>query len=121
LDEGLKHLGLFLKQKYYMKVDQNWMVAKVEKIISSWCFKWLSKGGRLLLLKSVLEAIPMYWMSLTWIPKGVLEEIRSLSYRFLWFGSREKKGFSSAKLEKLTMPKALGGWGLRTFSYFIRL
>jgi len=29
--------------------------------------------GRMNLTKAVLEAIPIYWMYLSWIPKGVLE------------------------------------------------
>ena len=28
----------------------------------NWSFKWLTKGGKITLIKSVLEAIPVYWM-----------------------------------------------------------
>jgi hypothetical protein len=34
---------------------------------------WLSCVGKLVLEKSFLEAIPVYWISLAWILKGVLE------------------------------------------------
>jgi hypothetical protein len=30
------------------------------------------------MVKSVLEAIPVYWMSLAWIPKGVLEKLQNV-------------------------------------------
>lgn len=39
-----------------------------------------------------LEAIPIYQMSLSWITKGVLEEIRRLSYMFIWLRGKDKKG-----------------------------
>jgi hypothetical protein len=52
-------------------------------------------------------------MSLTWIPKGILEIIRRLCYRFLWSGKQEKKGFVLASWKKLALPKAKGGWGLK--------
>lgn len=50
----------------------------MEKRFNLWCNRWLSRGGRLVLVKSILDAIPVYWMSLSWIPKGVLEMIRRL-------------------------------------------
>jgi hypothetical protein len=34
------------------------------------------------LVKSMLEAIPMYWVSLTFITKGVLNKMRKLSLKF---------------------------------------
>ena len=37
-----------------------------------WSHRWLSRASRLVLVKSVLEAIPVYWMSLSWIPKVTL-------------------------------------------------
>jgi len=34
------------------------------------------RGGRLVLVKSIIEDILVFWMSLDLIPKGVLEIIR---------------------------------------------
>ena len=56
----IKYLGFQLKPKYYLKVDLFWLTRKVEKIISLWCKEWLSRGGHLVLVKFVLEAIPVY-------------------------------------------------------------
>eukprot|EP01018_Ginkgo_biloba_P020451 Gb_39782 [translate_table: standard] len=38
----------------------------------------LTWGGRLILIKSILEAILVYWHTLAHIPKGTLEKIRKL-------------------------------------------
>eukprot|EP00253_Pinus_taeda_P007952 PITA_07952 len=91
-----KYLGFWLKPNAYRKEDWAWLIAKIEARIKHWSFKWLSRAGRLILIKSVLLAIPVYWAALTWVPKGVLEKIRRLCNRFLWAGSKES---SKATLE----------------------
>jgi len=63
------------------KKDWNWLIGKVEKHLFVWCNHFLSQGGRLILVKYVLETIPAYWMSLAFIPKGVLQNIGQLSFR----------------------------------------
>ena len=60
LEFGLKYLGFFLKPCRYYNKDWDWLVVKVEKRIKNWSFRWLSKGGKLILVKSILEAIPVY-------------------------------------------------------------
>ena len=62
IEIGLKYLGFFLKTCRYYSKDWDWLVVKVEKRIKNWSFRWLSKGGKLILVKLVLEAIPVYWM-----------------------------------------------------------
>ena len=60
LDDGLKYLGFRLKPNCYKKEDWNWLVAKLEKRVNNWCNRWLLRAGRLVLVKSVLEAISVY-------------------------------------------------------------
>jgi len=60
LDEGLKYLGFSLKANLYLKRDWVWLIGKVEKRLMVWSHKWLSRAGRLVLVKAVLEAIPVY-------------------------------------------------------------
>eukprot|EP00253_Pinus_taeda_P004657 PITA_04657 len=90
LASPFKYLGFWLKPDAYKKEEWNWLIAKIEARISHWSFRWLSRAGRMTLLKSVLLAIPVYWAALTWISKGILEKIRRLCCRFLWAGSNEK-------------------------------
>ena len=74
-DNGMEYLGFHLKPcRYYIK-DWDWLIAKVEKRIKNQIFRWLSKGGKLTLVKSVLEVIPVYWMHF-WFPLGIIEKIR---------------------------------------------
>jgi hypothetical protein len=76
-------LGFYLKPNLYKKCDWQWLIAKVEKKLNTWCNQWLSKGVRLVLVKEVMEAIPIYWISLAWVLKGVLEVIKRLCYKFI--------------------------------------
>ena len=57
-----------------------------------WCNHWLFRGGGLTLVKSILEAIPIYWLSLACIPKGVLENIHKLCFNFYWSGKEGREG-----------------------------
>ena len=74
ISEELKYLGFQLKPNSYRKEDWKWMITKLEKRLNGWSFRWLSRASRLTLTKSILEAIPIYWMSLAWIPKRVLQK-----------------------------------------------
>jgi hypothetical protein len=91
LDEGLKYLGFQLKPNDYRKTDWLWLIAKLEKILKVWSHRWLSRAGRLVLVKAVLEAIPVYWMSLSWIPKGILEKVRRLVFLICGRGTKIKR------------------------------
>lgn len=68
LDDDVKYLGFFLKPNGYRNCDWTWLLRKIEKVLMVWSHKWLSRAGRLVLVKAVLEAMPVYWMALTWIP-----------------------------------------------------
>ena len=72
LMEGTKYLGFRLKPDGYKIENWSWLDSKIKKRINSWHHRLLSKAGRLMLIKSVLEATPVYWMSLSWIPKEFL-------------------------------------------------
>jgi hypothetical protein len=89
-NEGMKYLGFTLKVNSYNKKDWQWLCAKVEKRLLSWYNRWLSRVGRLVLVKSVLEAIPVFWTSLAWVPKAFLRESSNFHTSFLWSGSKEK-------------------------------
>jgi hypothetical protein len=108
-DLGLKYLGFQLNPNCYLKSDWSWLIAKMEKRLKQWSHIWLSRAGRLVLVKSVLEAIHVYWMSLAWIPIGILERLHRLCFKYLWEGSQEKVVLPWVRWESLALPKALGG------------
>ena len=60
VQDGIKYLAFVLKPNDYQKMDWLWMIGKVEKKLHIWCNKWLSRGGRLILIKVVLEVIAVF-------------------------------------------------------------
>ena len=78
----------------------------------------MSRAGRLILVKAVLEAIPVYWMSLSWIPNGVLEKARQICLHFLWSGKKEVSVTPWVRWDRIARPKYLGGWGLKNIFFF---
>lgn len=64
----------------------------VEKRLSLWKSKTLSRAGRLILIKSVLNNLPMYYLSLFSIPKQVARRIIQLQRRFFLGEERERQG-----------------------------
>jgi hypothetical protein len=118
ISQGLKYLGFYLKQSDYHKSNRKWLIGKLEKRLQVWSNKWLSRAGRLTLVKSVLEAIPIYWMSIAWIPKGILEKLRHICFAFLWQGQKEIHTRPWVTWDKISIPKALGVWGLKNIFRF---
>jgi hypothetical protein len=116
--DGLKYLGFHLKPNNYLKNDWKWLISKLEKKLYGWSFRWISRARRLTLTKVVLESIPVYWMSLAWIPKGTLEKIRKIYSHFIWSGSGDKNIQPWEKWDLLARPKSLGGWGLKNIFLF---
>ena len=64
------------------------------------------------MVKSILEAIPVYWMHF-WIPVGILDRIRKICFKFLRSGKNETPGLHWSSWKVLASPKSLGGWGLK--------
>jgi len=118
IDDGMKYMGFYLKPNDYKKAGWRWLIGKLEKQILLWSHRWLSRAGRLVLIKSVLEAIPVYFMSLSWIPKGILEAARRLCFAYLWRGNKLNQVMSWVRWERIAQPKALGGRGLKNIFLF---
>jgi hypothetical protein len=60
VDDGIKYLGFNLKPNDYRKADWIWLLGKLEKRLHLWSHRWLSRAGRLVLVKYVLEAISRF-------------------------------------------------------------
>jgi hypothetical protein len=113
IEDGLKYLGFSIKPNKYGVADWSWFVSKVERKVNLWCNHWISRGGRLVLIKSVLEVIPYLLASLDLDSKRNPYPDQKICFNYLWKGSLEYKGSHLANWKSLSKPKALGGWGLK--------
>jgi hypothetical protein len=118
LSEGFTYLGYHLKLGSSSPCDWQWLVALYKNKIDFWCNKWLSIGGRYILIKSVLEGLAVYWMSLERIPAKVTSILRRLSINFLWNDQDSKRRFHLCNWQELSKPRKAGGWGLKLLTFF---
>ena len=110
---SLKYLGYFSKPNNYREVDSLWVIKKVKAIINDWCNRWISLGECLILVKFILESIPMYWLSLAHVPNIILSKIMQRCFNFMWLGGRKREGFPLVKWKILVRPKKEEGWTLK--------
>lgn len=87
------------------------IIDRMNKKLALWKGKLLSLGGRLTLIKASLSSLPLYFMSLFPIPKGILEKINKIQRQFLWSGGSEKS-LALAPWALIERPKAQGGLGV---------
>jgi hypothetical protein len=112
LEIGFKYLGFFLKPGNYRYANWLWLVKKVEMQVSFWVNKLLSRGGRLVLLKSVLEIIIVYWTLIIVVPKGIFSKTKKLIPLYLWLGSHGTSGIPLVNWKQVATPKRLRRWGM---------
>ena len=105
LDDCLKYLIFRLKPLHYRIADWTWLIAKVEKRLQVWYHRYLSRAGRLTLIKTIIEATPVYWMTLAWIPRGILNRLQNICAGFLWKGHHTGKQFAWVNWVTIARPK----------------
>ena len=74
----MKYLGMSLSTPYKTASVWNPILARMEKKLSGWKHLYLSKGGRLNLLKSTLSNLPTYYLSLFVIPVAVANRLERI-------------------------------------------
>ncbi|KAK2417369.1 hypothetical protein QL285_039676 [Trifolium repens] len=91
---------------------------KIWKRINSWRGRALSKAGKEVMIKSVLQAIPSYVMSVYILPDTTIKEIERMMNSFWWGGGAENRGIKWLTWDRMAIPKALGGMGFCDLHHF---
>jgi ribonuclease HI len=91
---------------------------RIWKKINSWRGRALSKAGKDVMIKSVLQAIPSYIMSVYLIPGSIISDIERMLNSFWWGDGSNHKGIRWLAWDRLARPKAVGGLGYRDFHAF---
>ena len=82
----MTYLGIPLGASHKSPTIWSSILEKIEQKLAGWKKLYLSKGGRLTLLKSTLSSLPTYYLSLFTIPLHVTNKIENLQRDFLWGG-----------------------------------
>lgn len=80
--------------------------------MASWKGKHLSIGGRLTLIKASLSNLPMCYMSLFPVPKGIIAKIQAIQRNFLWSGGSERGALPLVRWDVVELPTNRGGLGV---------
>ncbi|GAU27881.1 hypothetical protein TSUD_159750 [Trifolium subterraneum] len=107
------YLGLPVGANPRRAATWNPVIEVLQKRLASWKNKYVSLGGRVVLLNSVLSAIPIFYLSLFKMPAGVWKKIVSLQRRFLWGGAAGSSKISWVKWTDVCRPKKEGGLGVK--------
>ena len=112
-----KYLGL--PEQFGNKKSEmfTYIIEKVKSVTQSWKQRHLSTGGKEVLLKSIVLAMPIFSMNVFRLPKEVCEEINSILAKF-WWGKGDRGGMHWYAWNRVCVPKREGGLGFRDLEIF---
>ncbi|KAM3237314.1 hypothetical protein P3L10_012343 [Capsicum annuum] len=99
------------RPKYFEK-----MLSKVIKRLGGWQSNMLSYGGKMILIKHVLQSPPIYTLTALTFPKSIAKLLEKHFARFFWGASVDKDKYSWSSWKNICFPKDEGGLGVRNMS-----
>lgn len=113
LDDG--RLGCPWGRNLSQKAIHKFCIGRIEKRLASWSARLLSFAGWIVLIKHILEALPIYNLMFMKTSKTEAEKMENLCKDFLW--GRKKIGNRKTPMiswRRLSRPKSEGGLGILT-------
>lgn len=80
--------------------------------MEGWKSKWLSLVGRILMLKLVVAAMPIFPMACFKLPGSIIKSMQQKMRKFLWNGNQEQDKVPLMAWDRVCKPKGGGGVGL---------
>ncbi|CAJ2670936.1 unnamed protein product [Trifolium pratense] len=94
------------------------VVNRLKNRLSGWRSRFLSFGGRLVLLKSVLTSLPVYSLSFFKAPSGTISAIESILIKFFWGGVRILGKLRGLTGKLFVCVRSIWGLGVRQLKEF---
>ncbi|GAU36456.1 hypothetical protein TSUD_166220 [Trifolium subterraneum] len=94
------------------------VVQSIHIRLMSWKSRFLSFGGRLVLLKSVLTSLPVYALSFFKAPSGIISSIEFILNNFFWGESEDRRKISWIRWRDVCQREEYGGVGVRQMREF---
>ncbi|MCH79823.1 LINE-1 reverse transcriptase like [Trifolium medium] len=108
-----KYLGLMVGANPRRVATWVPVLTSLRKRLNSWGNKNISFGGRLVLINSVLNSLPIFYLSYMKMPAQVIKKVIRIQREFLWGGVNGGKKISWIKWRVVCQHKNNGGLGVR--------
>ncbi|XP_074266081.1 uncharacterized protein LOC141588541 [Silene latifolia] len=106
------YLGFPLLSKKPKRSDLIFILDNIKSKLASWKSKFLSRAGRICLIKSTINTIPNHAMQCIRLPSSILRDIDKTTRSFLW-SSQSANKLHLANWDLVTLPLSLGGLGIK--------
>ncbi|XP_071694663.1 uncharacterized protein [Rutidosis leptorrhynchoides] len=103
------YLGLPIGSKMNKLQDWNPIVEKIKSRLSDWKMRTMSFGGRVVLIKSILNSLSLYYFSIFRAPPRVLKILESVRRNFFWGGTGSGSKMCWVKWEDVIASYENGG------------
>ncbi|CAN1269326.1 LINE-1 retrotransposable element ORF2 protein [Linum perenne] len=125
---GLFEVNLSVSMGKYLGLPAEWgrsksetfkfMMERLSARAAGWKSVLLSAGGKEVMVKAILQALPSYLFSVFLLPDTMLKKMDAIVARFWWAGDARKRTIHWCSIDNLAIPKSEGGLGFRSFKDF---
>ena len=115
-----KYLGCQIIQGRIKRSTFSKVILKSQKKLASWKAHFLSRAGKMMLIKANLASSPLHVMNCFKLTKRNNEDIDIINRIFLWLpnmGINENKVFPLVAWDDVCRPKSEGGLGIKKNNY----
>ena len=110
------YLGLPLGARFKEVATWDGVEERLRKRLSIWKRQYISKGGRMTLIRSTLSSMPIYCMSLFQMPRSVSLRLERIQRDFLWGGGALERKPHLVEWSIICSDKRKGGLGVRSLA-----
>ncbi|RZC85287.1 hypothetical protein C5167_041467 [Papaver somniferum] len=107
------YLGMPLGAKSKAKTLWDPIVEKFDSMLASWMKGFITRAGRITLVKSVLSSLVIFYFSVFLAPVAVIKSLEKIMRKFIW-DSGGTKQIHLVNWEELCKPLKLGGLGIKS-------
>ena len=91
---------------------------RFRKRLAMWKRQYISKGGRITLIRSTLSNLPIYFMSIFQLPRAIRMRLEKIQRDFLWGGGALEQKPHLARWPIVCKDKSIGGLGVKSLGLF---
>ncbi|XP_025693017.1 uncharacterized protein [Arachis hypogaea] len=108
-----RYLGLPARWGRSKNKALEWIQEKMLDKMQGWKERLLNQAGKEVLIKAVIQAIPVYAMNIIKFPKSFCKRIEAAIARFWWKSNGKERSIHWKSWAKMTRSKTKGGLGFK--------